>query len=108
VPTAKNSSSLHGRSNGYVLVRVRADEVAALAALAPRTGEKQATAAYEGLRDGCASLQKRTLTYMDGQRKHSLNWVLKAVYHEGEGGRDFILARPDTVHLHAALVVRLV
>ncbi|MFC4706580.1 replication initiation protein [Paraburkholderia caffeinitolerans] len=96
---SKKSPFLHGRSNGYVSVRVRADEFAALASLAPRTGEKQATAAYEGLKDGCASLQKRTLTYMDGPRKVSLNWVWKAVYHEGEGWAEISFSPDLTPHI---------
>ncbi|KVT53805.1 replication protein RepB [Burkholderia ubonensis] len=96
---SKKSPYLHGRGNGYVSVRVRADEFAALAALAPRSGEKQATAAYEGLKEGCASLQKRTLTYMDGPRKVILNWVWKAVYHEGEGWAEISFSPDLTPHI---------
>ncbi|KVD76696.1 replication initiation protein [Burkholderia ubonensis] len=96
---SQKSPYLHGRSNGYVCVRVRADEFAALAALAPRSGEKQATAAYEGLRDGCNSLQKRTLTYMDGPRKVTLNWVWKAVYHEREGWAEISFSPDLTPHI---------
>jgi plasmid replication initiation protein len=96
---SKKSPYLHGRSNGYVSVRVRADEFAALAALAPRSGEKQATAAYEGLKEGCASLQKRTLTYMDGPKKVTLNWVWKAVYHEREGWAEISFSPDLTPHI---------
>ncbi|AEA65601.1 MULTISPECIES: replication initiation protein [Burkholderia] len=96
---SKKSPYLHGQRNGYVCVRVRVDEFAALAALAPRSGEKQATAAYEGLRDGCNSLQKRTLTYMDGPRKVTLNWVWKAVYHEGEGWAEISFSPDLTPHI---------
>ncbi|KVQ98744.1 replication protein RepB [Burkholderia ubonensis] len=96
---SQKSPYLHGRLNGYVCVRVRADEFAALAALAPRSGEKQATAAYEGLRDGCNSLQKRTLTYMDGPRKVTLNWVWKAVYHEREGWAEISFSPDLTPHI---------
>lgn len=96
---SKKSPYLHGKGNGYVAVRVRADEFAALAALAPRGGEKQATAAYEGLKEGCASLQKRTLTYMDGPKKVTLNWVWKAVYHEGEGWAEISFSPDLTPHI---------
>ncbi|AOK42587.1 replication initiation protein [Burkholderia vietnamiensis] len=96
---SKKSPYLHGKGNGYVSVRVRADEFAALAALAPRSGEKQATAAYEGLKEGCASLQKRQLTYMDGPRKVVLNWVWKAVYHEREGWAEVSFSPDLTPHI---------
>lgn len=66
---SKKSPYQHGKSDGYVSVRVRADEFAAVAALAPRSGEKQSAAAYKGLREACASLYERKLTYMDGK-----NW----------------------------------
>ena len=106
---SKKSPYLHSKGTGYVSVRVRADEFAALAALAPRSGEKQATAAYEGLKEGCASLQKRQLTYMDGPKKVVLNWVWKAVYHEREGWAEiFIFAGSVASYLHAAKAVCLV
>lgn len=96
---SRKSPMAQNGGKGYVAVKVRADEFAALAALAPREGDRQATAAYEGLKDGCASLQRRTLTYLDGRKKVVLNWVWKAVYHEGEGWAEISFAPDLTPHI---------
>lgn len=96
---SKRSPYQHGKADGYVSVRVRADEFAAVAALAPRSGEKQSAAAYKGLREACASLYERKLTYMDGKKLVKLRWVWKATYHDGEGWAEICFSPDLTPHI---------
>ncbi|MDR5776956.1 MULTISPECIES: replication initiation protein [unclassified Caballeronia] len=96
---SKKSPYHHGKSDGYVSVRVRADEFAAVAALSPRSGEKQSAAAYKGLKEACASLYERKLTYMDGKKKVNLRWVWKATYHDGEGWAEICFSPDLTPHI---------
>ncbi|MCW5178734.1 MULTISPECIES: replication initiation protein [Burkholderia cepacia complex] len=96
---SKKSPYQHGKSDGYVSVRVRADEFAAVAALSPRSGEKQSAAAYKGLKEACASLYERKLTYMDGKKVVKLRWVWKATYHDGEGWAEICFSPDLTPHI---------
>lgn len=96
---SKKSVYQHGRSDGYVSVRVRADEFAAVAALAPRSGEKQAAAAYQGLKEACASLYERKLSYTDGRKRVQMRWVWKATYHDGEGWAEISFSPDLTQHI---------
>jgi plasmid replication initiation protein len=96
---SRKSPYQHGKSDGYVSVRVRADEFAAVAELSPRSGEKQSAAAYKGLKDACASLYERKLTYMDGKKLVKLRWVWKATYHDGEGWAEICFSPDLTPHI---------
>ncbi|WP_244143507.1 replication initiation protein [Paraburkholderia sacchari] len=96
---SKKSPYQHGKSDGYVSVRVRADEFAAVADLAARSGEKQSAAAYRGLKEACASLYERKLTYMDGKKLVKLRWVWKAEYHDGEGWAQICFSPDLTPHI---------
>ncbi|MFL9951117.1 replication initiation protein [Paraburkholderia agricolaris] len=96
---SKKSPYQHGKADGYVTVRVRADEFAAVAALAPRSGDKQAAAAYQGLKEACASLMERKLNYMDGKKRVQLRWVWKATYHDGEGWAEICFSPDLTPHI---------
>ena len=96
---SKKSPYQHGKSDGYVSVRVRADEFAAVADLAARSGEKQSAAAYRGLKEACASLYERKLTYMDGKKLVKLRWVWKATYHDGEGWAEICFSPDLTPHI---------
>jgi plasmid replication initiation protein len=96
---SRKSPFQHGKADGYVSVRVRADEFAAVAALSPRSGEKQAAAAYQGLKEACASLYERKLTYMEGKKRVQLRWVWKATYHDGEGWAEICFSPDLTPHI---------
>ncbi|CAG2138213.1 Replication initiation protein [Cupriavidus campinensis] len=96
---SKKSPHAQGGSPGYVSVRVKADQFAAVADLQPRDGERQATSAYEGLKDACARLMERKLTYREGKRLVQLRWVFKAVYHDGEGWAEISFSPDLTPHI---------
>ncbi|KAA0178865.1 replication initiation protein [Cupriavidus gilardii] len=97
---SKKSPYAQGGANlGYVSVRVRADQFAAVANLQPREGERQATSAYEGLKDACARLMERKLTYRDGKKTVQLRWVFKATYHDGEGWAEIAFSPDLTPHI---------
>lgn len=97
---SKKSPYAHsGSGPGYVSVRVKADQFAAVANLQPRAADRQATSAYEGLKDACARLMERTLSYRDGNKLVKLRWVFKAVYHEGEGWAEIHFSPDLTPHI---------
>jgi hypothetical protein len=97
---SKKSPYAHGKADGYVAVRVRADEFAAVAGLGPRSeGGKQAAAAYEGLKQACDSIYERKLVYYDGKKRVRLRWVFKATYHDGEGWAELCFSPDLTPHI---------
>ncbi|MFL9922582.1 replication initiation protein [Paraburkholderia fungorum] len=96
---SRKSPYQHGKADGYVSVRIRAEEFAAVAALAPRSGEKQAAAAYQGMKDACASLLERKLSYTDGKKRVQLRWVWKATYHDGEAWAEICFSPDLTPHI---------
>jgi len=96
---SRKSPYQHGKADGYVSVRIRAEEFAAVAALAPRSGEKQAAAAYQGMKEACASLLERKLSYMDGKKRVQLRWVWKATYHDGEAWAEICFSPDLTPHI---------
>lgn len=96
---SKKSPYQHGKADGYVTVRIRADQFAAVAGLAPRSQEKQAAAAYDGLKSACNSIFERTLSYHDGRKKIRMRWVFKATYHDGEGWAELAFAPDLTPHI---------
>jgi plasmid replication initiation protein len=96
---SRKSPYQHGKADGYVSVRIKADEFAAVAALAPRGGEKQAAAAYQGMKDACASLLERKLSYVDGKKRVQLRWVWKATYHDGEAWAEICFSPDLTPHI---------
>ncbi|MGF6613087.1 hypothetical protein OKW45_008075 [Paraburkholderia sp. WSM4175] len=96
---SRKSPYQHGKADGYVSVRIRADEFAAVGALAPRSGEKQAAAAYQGMKEACASLLERKLSYTDGKKRVQLRWVWKATYHDGEGWAEICFSPDLTPHI---------
>lgn len=84
--------------DGYVKVRVTADEFAQLADMAGEGG-RTPTAAYEGLKAACDKLFERRATWREGKKQIRLAWVWKATYHDGEGWAEVCFSPDMTRHL---------
>lgn len=84
--------------DGYVKVRVTADEFAQMAEMAGEEG-RTPTAAYEGLKAACDKLFDRRATWREGKKIIKLAWVWKAIYHEGEGWAEVCFSPDMTPHL---------
>jgi plasmid replication initiation protein len=84
--------------DGYVKVRVTADEFAQLADMASEEG-RTPTAAYEGLKAACDKLFERRASWREGKKIIRLAWVWKATYHEGEGWAEVCFSPDMTQHL---------
>lgn len=84
--------------DGYVKVRVTADEFAQFAHMA---GEKDRTptSAYEGLKSACDKLFERRASWREGKKHIRLAWVWKATYHDGEGWAEVCFSPDMTQHL---------
>lgn len=93
----RKSPHAHSR-DGWVTVRVTADEFAQMAAM---DGEEGATptAAYEGLKTACDKLFERRASWREGKKQIKLAWVWKAVYHDGEGWAEICFSPDMTPHL---------
>jgi Initiator Replication protein len=84
--------------DGYVRVRITADEFAQLAGLPGRDG-RTATSAYTGLKSACDKLYERSASWREGKRVIKLRWVFKALYHDGEGWAEIGFSPDLTPHL---------
>lgn len=84
--------------DGYVKVRVTADEFAQMAEMAGEEG-RTPTAAYEGLKAACDKLFDRRATWREGKKIIKLAWVWKATYHDGEGWAEVCFSPDMTRHL---------
>jgi hypothetical protein len=84
--------------DGYVKVRVTADEFAQLADMTSEEG-RTPTAAYEGLKAACDKLFERRASWREGKKIIRLAWVWKATYHEGEGWAEVCFSPDMTQHL---------
>jgi plasmid replication initiation protein len=82
--------------DGYVKVRVTADEFAQLANMG---GDRTPTAAYEGLKVACDKLFDRRASWREGKKQIRLAWVWKATYHNGEGWAEVCFSPDMTQHL---------
>lgn len=85
--------------DGYVKVRVTADEFARLADMAGEGDGKTPTAAYEGLKAACDRLFERRASWREGKKLIRLAWVWKATYHDGEGWAEICFSPDMTPHL---------
>ncbi len=85
--------------DGYVKVRVTAEEFAKLANLEPNARGETPMAAYDGLKAGCEKLFDRRATWRDGPLQIRLAWVWKATYHDGEGWAEVCFSPDMTPHL---------
>jgi plasmid replication initiation protein len=84
--------------DGYVRVRVTADEFAQLANMVAEEN-RTPTAAYEGLKAACDKLFERRASWREGKKIIRLAWVWKATYHEGEGWAEVCFSPDMTQHL---------
>lgn len=84
--------------DGYVKVRVTADEFAQLADMAGEDG-RTPTAAYEGLKAACDKLFERRASWREGKKQIRLAWVWKSTYHDGEGWAEVCFSPDMTRHL---------
>lgn len=84
--------------DGYVKVRVTADEFAQLAAMVGDDG-RTPTAAYEGLKAACDRLFERRASWREGKKQIRLAWVWKSTYHDGEGWAEICFSPDMTRHL---------
>ena len=91
-------SPYHYAKDGYVKVRVTADEFAQLADIAGEEG-RTPTTAYEGLKSACDRLFDRRASWREGKKQIRLAWVWKATYHDGEGWAEVCFSPDMTQHL---------
>lgn len=84
--------------DGYVKVRVTANEFAQLACLSGE-GERTPIAAYKGLKAACDKLFDRRASWREGKKQIRMAWVWKATYHEGEGWAEICFSPDMTPHL---------
>lgn len=84
--------------DGYVKVRVSADEFARMMDMQNEEG-RTPTAAYEGLKAACDQLMNRRATWREGPKITKLAWVWKAVYHEKEAWAEVCFSPDMTPHL---------
>lgn len=85
--------------DGYVKVRITADEFAQLAELEGDANGNTPTAAFEGLRAACIKIESRHATWRDGKKETHMSWVWKSVYHHGEGWAEICFSPDMTQHL---------
>lgn len=85
--------------DGYVKVRIGADEFAQLAEMFDDEEGRVPTAAYEGLKAGCEKLFERRARWREGKITTTLAWVWKATYHDGEGWAEICFSPDMTPHL---------
>ena len=84
--------------NGYVKVKVTADEFAQMAQMEGEEG-RTPTAAYEGLKAACDHLFERRASWREGKKQIRLAWVWKSTYHDGEGWAEICFSPDMTQHL---------
>jgi plasmid replication initiation protein len=84
--------------DGYVKVKVTADEFAQLANLHSQN-DATPTAAYEGLRAACDKLYERSATWREGKSTVRMRWVWKAQYHDGEAWAEVCFSPDMTRHI---------
>ena len=85
--------------DGYVKVRITADEFAQLAEIDGDAEGRTPTAAYEGLKAACDKLFERRASWREGKVTTKLAWVWKAVYHNGEGWAEVCFSPDMTQHI---------
>ena len=85
--------------DGYVKVRVTADEFAQIADMDGDEDGATPYAAYKGLKAACDKLFDRRATWREGKKIIKLAWVWKATYHEGEGWAEVCFSPDMTPHL---------
>lgn len=93
----RNSPYVYAR-DGYVKVRVTAEEFAHLSDMPGEEG-RTPTAAYEGLKVACDKLFERRASWREGKKQIRLAWVWKATYHDGEGWAEVCFSPDMTQHL---------
>lgn len=84
--------------DGYVKVKVTADEFAQLANLHSQN-DATPTAAYEGLRAACDKLYERSATWREGKSTVRMRWVWKAQYHDREAWAEVCFSPDMTRHI---------
>lgn len=84
--------------DGYVKVRVTAEQFAQLADMAGDDG-RTPTAAYEGLKAACDKLFERRASWREGKKQIRLAWVWRSTYHDGEGWAEVCFSPDMTRHL---------
>lgn len=86
--------------DGYVRVRIRADEFAAIADLKPSNAEgAHSSAVYEGMKAACNALYDRSITWREGKKLIRLRWVFKATYHDDEAWAEICFSPDLTPHI---------
>lgn len=85
--------------DGYVKVRVTADEFAQMADMAGDEEGRTPFAAYKGLKAACDQLFNRRASWREGKKQIRLAWVWKATYHDGEGWAEICFSPDMTQHL---------
>jgi plasmid replication initiation protein len=93
----RKSIYAHAR-DGYVKVRVTADEFAQLADMERKDGLTP-TFAYEGLKAACDKLYERSAHWREGKKEIRMRWVWKAQYHNGEGWAEICFSPDMTPHI---------
>jgi hypothetical protein len=85
--------------DGYVKVKITADEFAQLARLEGDADGGTPTAAFEGLRAACIKIESRRAIWREGKKETRIAWVWKSVYHHGEGWAEVCFSPDMTQHL---------
>lgn len=85
--------------DGYVKVKITADEFAQLARLEGDADSGTPTAAFEGLRAACIKIETRRAIWREGKKETRLAWVWKSVYHHGEGWAEICFSPDMTRHI---------
>jgi plasmid replication initiation protein len=85
--------------DGYVKVRIKADEFAQLAGLEQNSRGHTPMAAYEGLKAACDKLYDRSAHWREGKKEIRMRWVWKAQYHNGEGWAEICFSPDMTPHI---------
>ena len=85
--------------DGYVKVRVTADEFAQLSNMGKTEQNETPSTAYEGLKKACSGLFKRHASWKEGKKLINLAWAWKSTYHEGEGWAEICFSPDMTQHL---------
>lgn len=85
--------------DGFVKVRVTADEFAQLADLGLSPEGYTPRAAYDGLKSACQRLYERSASWTEGKKQVRMRWVWKAQYHEKEAWAEICFSPDMTPHI---------
>ena len=91
--------------DGYVKVRVTADEFAQLANMAG-DGERTPTAAYEGLKAACDKLFERRASWREEENDEARVGLESDISRWGRVGRGLFFTRHDPPSVHAGRTIR--